>query len=258
MPGARNITEHLPASVRIPPAALAGLAQGLGWIASAMLIGSDAIVAALAVQGAIAAVIGRLVGLASWWLPINLAFPLLVGAVSLVPIAPGWYLAAFLAMVAVYWSTFRTQVPLYLSGRCAIEILASRLPKDRPCRFLDIGSGTGTVLAQLAKQVSTNVRLHGLELAPLPHALAHVRSRLAQHRFTVERRDFWRCDLGSYDVVYAFLSPVPMPALWRKARTEMRPGSLFISNTFVVPGVPPDESITLGDGSRMLHVWRMR
>ena len=258
MAGARSTTEPIAASLRVPPVAVAGLAQALGWMASAALVGTDTIAPALAAQGAIAAIVGRLFGLASWWVLINLAFPVLVGAVSLLSIAPGWYLGAFVAMVAVYWSTFRTQVPLYLSGRRAIGIVASRLPNDRPCRFLDVGSGTGTVLAHLAKQVSTDVELHGLELAPLPHAIAQIRSRLARHRFSVKRQDFWRCDLGAYDVVYAFLSPVPMPALWRKARTEMRPGSLFISNTFIVPGVPPDESIALGDGARMLHLWRMR
>jgi hypothetical protein len=32
-------------------------------------------------------------------------------------------------------------------------------------------------------------------------------------------------------VVYAFLSPAPMAALWDKVRREMRAGSLFISNS---------------------------
>jgi len=57
--------------------------------------------------------------------------------------------------------------------------------------------------------------------------------------------------------VYAFLSPVPMPDLWCKVRTEMRPGSLFVSNTFDVPGVAPDRVITLGNGRRALLVWRL-
>ena len=121
-----------------------------------------------------------------------------------------------------------------------------------------IGSGTGTVLAQLATRVSAAVELHGIELAPLPHAIARVRARMSRNRFAVKRQDFWQCDLSRYDVVYAFLSPVPMPALWRKVRAEMRPGSLFISNTFAVPGVPPDESVAIGGGSRVLYLWRMR
>ncbi|MFO1321562.1 MAG: class I SAM-dependent methyltransferase [Burkholderiales bacterium] len=258
MPGAKNITERLPVAFRVPPIALATLAQAVSAVGAVLLTGQFASLAALLVQGLLAAIVGRLLTLPGWWVPINLGFPLLVGGVSLLRVAPEWYLGAFLLMVAVYWSTFRTQVPLYLSGRQAVALVASRLPQDRPCRLLDIGSGTGTVLAQLATRVSAAVELHGIELAPLPHAIARVRARMSRNRFAVKRQDFWQCDLSRYDVVYAFLSPVPMPALWRKVRAEMRPGSLFISNTFAVPGVPPDESVAIGGGSRVLYLWRMR
>jgi hypothetical protein len=49
--------------------------------------------------------------------------------------------------------------------------------------------------------------------------------------------------LGDYDVVYAFLSPAPMPRLWEKVQAEMQPGNLFISNSFPVPGATPDRII---------------
>ena len=70
--------------------------------------------------------------------------------------------------------------------------------------------------------------------------------------------DFWRTDLARYDVVYAYLSPAAMPRLWAKARREMRPGSLLVSNGFEVPGVPAGRVIPLGDAMRStLHVWQM-
>lgn len=259
MAGARSITERPSAAFRVPPIAIAAAVQFVGWVGASLLVGeSISGYAFLILQGAMAALLGRAVRLPTWWLPILAAFPLLVSAVLALSIAPGWFLAAFLVLVAVYWSTFRTQVPLYLTGRQAVSILAARLPTGRPCRFLDIGSGTGTVLAQLARQVPDSVTLHGVELAPLPHAIAWLRSRFTGGRFRVTRENFWRCDLGGYDVVYAFLSPVPMPDLWRKVRSEMRPGSLFVSNTFTVPGVAPDETIAIGNGARILYVWRIR
>jgi len=49
--------------------------------------------------------------------------------------------------------------------------------------------------------------------------------------------------LGDFDVVYAVPSPVPMLTLWQKAKREMRPGSLFVSNSFPVPGEVPDQVI---------------
>jgi len=67
-----------------------------------------------------------------------------------------------------------------------------------------------------------------------------------------------KLDLSRHDVVYAFLSPVPMSALWEKVRREMRPGSLFISNSFPVIGVTPEETITVpGTIKRKLYLWRL-
>jgi len=68
--------------------------------------------------------------------------------------------------------------------------------------------------------------------------------------------DFWEENLSAYDVVYAFLSPVPMSELWQKAKREMRAGSVFVSNTFRVDGEAPDSVIPLGGGRRSLYVWR--
>ncbi len=242
----------------VPPLAKAAGAQALAWTAVQFLVAVHPVGGwiSLALQCAIAAGIGRVLGLAPWWMVLNGGFPLLVVGAIAVSLNPLWYLAAFLLMVAFYWSTFRTQIPLFLSNRSAIEALAGMLPEGRGVRLLDVGCGTGTVLAGLAA-MRTKDQLEGVEIAPLPYAIARLRARVADGRFQVSRRDLWSEDLANYDVVYAFLSPVPMPALWQKVRAEMRPGTLFVSNTFDVPGVPPDRVITLGEGRRALLVWRL-
>jgi hypothetical protein len=49
-----------------------------------------------------------------------------------------------------------------------------------------------------------------------------------------------------------------MAELWTKAEREMRPGSLFVSNTFAVPEHPPQETLTVEDLHRStLYLWRM-
>lgn len=59
-------------------------------------------------------------------------------------------------------------------------------------------------------------------------------------------------------MVYCFLSPAPMPARCAKARAEMRPGSLLISNSFEVPGRPAGRVVEVGDrGATRLNVWQM-
>ena len=94
------------------------------------------------------------------------------------------------------------------------------------------------------------------ELAPLPYLVSRWRSGRAG--CCVRHLDLMAVDLSSYDVVYAFLSPAPMSALWAKAKREMRPGTLFVSLAFGVPGETAQEVIAVSRHSRhTLHVWRM-
>ena len=55
----------------------------------------------------------------------------------------------------------------------------------------------------------------------------------------------WNMELGSFDLVFAFLSPAPMPRLWDKAVREMRPGALLVSHSFEIPGIQPERRIPL-------------
>jgi len=170
----------------VPPVAKAVCAQALAWIAVRLLtdvLPGGAFVV-LAVQCALAAAIGSGFRLASWWMALNAAFPLLVTLAVAVGMDPVWYLAAFVSMAAVYWSTFRTQVPLFLSNQRAIHALAGLLPEGQPVRLLDVGCGTGTVLAGLAA-LRPEDRLEGVEIAPLPYGIASLRARFSDGRFSV-------------------------------------------------------------------------
>jgi hypothetical protein len=88
----------------------------------------------------------------------------LVAGAAAVALNPLWHLAAFLVMVAFYWSTFRTQVPLFLSNQAAIEALAGVLPGDRAVRLLDVGCGSARLLADRAGHVR---RVAGLDVSEL-------------------------------------------------------------------------------------------
>lgn len=256
--------------------------------------------------GAIATALSRIAGLAKWWLLIQFLFaPALVLTLSL-DISPNLFLAAFLVFMVVYWSTFRTQVPLYLSSRKVWQALELLLPSPAgggvgetctqgtdysersltlplsvreggtegsgnstasPLRgrkrephfsFMDLGSGIGGVLTHLAA-VRPDGCYHGVEAAPLPFLLSWLRIRLGGFRHCkVQWGSLWSCNLAQYDVVFAYLSPVPMTELWQKVQREMRPGTLFISNTFAVAEQPPQDTIALDDlHHSKLYIWRI-
>jgi len=245
-------------SERLTPSAQAGIVQ-LAATALALIpvsVGLDITVAQWSVvQGAIALRIATLAGAERWWLPLHLLFaPAVVWAHGFA-LAPQWWAAAFAALVIVFGSTFRTQVPLFLTARRVREHLGVLLPQDKSIRFVDLGCGLGTVIAAL-KKTRPECEFHGVELAPLPFVVSRLHAGAAGCE--VSRRDLMSVDLSRYDVVYAFLSPAPMPQLWAKAKSEMRSGSIFISLAFAVPGVEPDQVIRVSGSDRhTLFVWRM-
>jgi hypothetical protein len=246
-------------SVRqVPPIIKALAAQSLALLVSLSVLGfaarigltawsglADFPFAALAFgQGLLAALFSRWLGMMAWWLPIQFLFVpgLLLG--QTLPIPSHWYLLAFLALLAVYWSVFRTQVPLYLSSKAAWRAVSRLMPEKPNWRVIDLGSGLGGLLAHLAR-VRPQGRYAGMESAPLPFLAGWL--RCARLGCDMRFGSFWKHDLGNYDLVHAYLSPVPMAELWLKAKAEMRPGSLFVSNTFPVPGAQPAQTIALDD-----------
>ena len=248
----------LPMLLRLPPALLAFAAQVVAVLALATLAFAlrktiDLPMPAwIVAAGFLAALLGRRLGLPVWWQAINLVFLPLLWLALQSSIDPGWFLAGLFFLVATSLGTLRTRVPLYLSSPRAAEELASCLPAN--ARLLDLGCGLGGPLSRLSR-LRPDASLEGVEAAPLNWLIARL--RLAG-RARIRFGSLWDCDLSGQDVVYAYLSPAPMPRLWHKARVEMRPGSLFISNTFAVPGVEPDLVVELHDLSHArLLIWRM-
>lgn len=247
----------------IPPIFVALLLQVVAAIVVAGLVRGLSIpiepwLAAVAC-GALAAAFSRIAGLERWWLPIQLLFAPALWLMLTFNVPPAVYGTVFVILLLVFWSTFRTRVPFFLSSDSTWHAVDGLLPPPdaaRPLRIIDLGCGLGGLLAHLAPR-RPHDHLVGVEIAPLPALLSKL--RLLRHaQCTVRWGSFWKLDLGDYDMVFAFLSPVPMQDLWTKARSEMRPGTLFVSSSFEVPGQTPDRVVQVNDSRQTrLLIWRM-
>jgi len=205
-------------------------------------------------QGTMSASFSRLFGLAPWWIVIQAVFPIALVAMLSLQLPPIIFLAAFVALLGLYWSTFRTQVPFYPSHPAVWEAVASVLPKDRSIRFIDIGSGFGGLVMHLAKAREESV-FTGIEIAPLPWLASLLRGRLMRTRARFVMGDYDSFDLASCDVVFAYLSPAAMPSLWRKASAEMRKGTLLLSYEFDVPGIAAHLTVAPAGHGPVLYGW---
>ncbi|MDR3322846.1 MAG: class I SAM-dependent methyltransferase [Zoogloeaceae bacterium] len=193
------------------------------WLAVALLIGAAAFL------------IARLSRQPWWWQLIHLLFVPLLWAGLQMPVSPLWFLGAFILLCLVFRGAASGRIPLYLSGAATSLWLTRLLPHQ--ARALDLGAGIGSLLWPLSRQ-RPDLHLVGIENAPLPWLFGKL--RLKNTRIDWRWGDLWAHSLAPYQVVYCFLSPAPMAALWEKACREMQPGSLLISKAFPIPDALPE------------------
>jgi hypothetical protein len=190
-------------------------------------------------QGLLAAVIAIAWRLGPWWQIFQILLPFAL-AWQLGNPLPAWiYPTLLLGLLLVFGGGILTRVPLYNSGPPAWEHLLNMIPEDATLNMADLGAGLGGPLAFLARR-RPRARFLGVEASPLVWLIAWLRTLPLRRNCRMLPGSLWRLNLRPFEIVFAFLSPVPMPALWEKALQEMRPGTLLVSHSFEVPGVSPE------------------
>lgn len=209
-------------------------------------------------SGVAAVIMGRLMRLGVAWQVLSaLATPALV----LVPVyqPPVWIFPAIVLVLAgFYINGVREQVPLYLSNSKTERAIVALFERAGGETFIDLGCGLGGIVNAVAS-AHPAARVTGVETAPLSFLISWLRIAGSRRRnATIRFESIWNTDVGNADVVYAFLSPAPMARLYEKLKSEMKPGALFISNSFAVPGDEPDEVVQIDDSRQtQLLIWRM-
>ena len=172
-----------------------------------------------------------------WWRVMHALFMPLIWVTYHLAIDPGWFLLAFILLLLVYRGALTGQVPLYLSNRETVAALDELLANEEAESFLDLGGGLGSTVIPLADRWPER-QFVGVENAPLTWLAGRLLA-VGRPNLTWRWGDLWQTSLHDSAIVYAFLSPAPMARLWEKARQEMKPDSLFVSNSFPVPGQTP-------------------
>lgn len=206
-------------------------------------------------QALLAALFSWWLAMASWWRWIHAGFPLAMWLMVQLALPSEWYLLGFVVSLALFWTTFRTQVPFFPSKPAVWQQVAQLLPAT-PQRMVDIGSGLGDLSMHLSK-LRPDCMIEGVEIAPLPWLLSYLRARLRRSAAKFSLGDYRALDFASYDLVFAYLSPAAMGELWQKAQLEMRAGSMLLSYEFDIPGVAATQIVSTGAGRPPLYVWRM-
>jgi len=245
---------------RWPPLLRAILAQALAFF---LMLAAASLVARpmpagipLLGQALVAVLLSRYLRLGAIWIGFQALLPFAVFW-QLGHRVPSWvYPSLLIGLLLVFGGGVRSRVPLYHSSRAAWKALLELLPAEGEVSVADLGAGFGGPLVYLVRQ-RPGLRAVGVEASLLVWFVAWLRALPVRGRCRMRLGSFWDLDLGDFQVVYAFLSPVPMPALWEKARREMKPGALLISNTFAIPGTSAEQVIPL-PGRRDACLWVYR
>ena len=182
--------------------------------------------------GGVALLLSTVIRQPLWWRLIHAVFVPLVWQVGTLGIDPLWFLLAFVLLLLFFRSAPGSQIPLYFSNEttatAVAELTATATASEM--RFIDLGAGIGSLARPLAA-ARPDARIVGVENSPAAWLIGFVAAR-GMRNLHWQWGNLWQTGLGEYNVAYAFLSPAPMAALWIKVKREMRPGSLFVSNSF--------------------------
>ena len=147
---------------------------------------------------------------------------------------------------SIVWTTLRAGIsPMPSSGK-ATRAMLDLIPENAGDCTVELGSGWGGLARALSRR-RPEADIVAYELSFLPWLWSMGIARLAGHqRVTFVRRNFFDTELGEADVVLCYLFPGAMERL-SKRLTQLKPGSVIISNTFRLPGWEPDEVVELDD-----------
>lgn len=202
-------------------------------------------------QAVFATTLAKWIGMATWWRWIHFFFPIAAWTMLMFQVPNELYLIGFIVTLSMFWTTFRTQVPYYPSRLTTWEKVSTitrqyQAEQSPVARVIDIGSGLGGFSMHLAKTHQDAI-VEGIEVAPLPWLTSRISALLKRSTATFRLGDYQKLDFAQYDIIFAYLSPAAMEALWLKSTQEMRQGCLLISLEFQVPDATPTQEIS-GDG----------
>lgn len=212
----------------------------------------------LIIQGIVAAFFGFLFSLSNLWAIIQFFIPLSVYYIIGLNISSWFWLILFILTYLIFKNSVFHSVPLYLSNTNTWFALEKLLPNKKGVKFVDLGGGIGGTALHISK-TRPDAEIISVESAPIPALISYLRNYISELT-NVEMRygNLWEVDLREIDLAYAFLSPVPMEQLLKKVKEEMKPGSIFVSNTFNNDTFLASEILELDDRRKTkLYLWRL-
>lgn len=146
-------------------------------------------------------------------------------------------LIAFILWMISHLISYLYGIPFVVSTNSRTRSIIKLLDPKRGEKIVDLGSGDGKLLFEIAKHDSI---AYGYEINPI----AYVQSILFTKRYgfsnvKIYRENFLKVNLSKFDAVVIYGFPTLMPRLEQKLKKELKPGTRIVSNYFKFPNLKP-------------------
>ncbi len=144
---------------------------------------------------------------------------------------------------------FLTRVPFVPVRHSVTDALPGLLNLTDSSVFYDLGCGDGRVVTALAA-TNPKVQCVGVEISPLPYALARLRAWRANLRNArIIRADFNALELGNATHLFLYLLPHINARLLPKLEAELRAGARVVICDFPLAGRTAAVTQVVGAGT---------
>ncbi len=182
-------------------------------------------------------------------------------------LAIGIYLAIHLLLLVYLLIIMVRLVPLIFFSRQPLPYvpinqraakMIARLPELATARrIIDLGCGTGSLLAPIAKSHPA-AKLVGIDYNATVLRLARWRSRWWRNKPTWILGDMFAHSLQPYDVIVGWWVPDFAKRLLPKLLAECKPDSVIITYMFALPENSALAHHTVACGRELIHVYRKK
>lgn len=150
-------------------------------------------------------------------------------------------------LVPLFVYMVKTGISPVPTSRRARAAAFAALPDRLDGTLYDLGAGWGTVAFPLARRFPNN-KVIAIELSPVPWAVMRIRGWVTSSpNLKVQRRDFLTQPLGDAGLVFVYQYPALVAQLGRKLSTELKAGTLVVSNGCPLPGWDLEQMMTADD-----------
>jgi hypothetical protein len=102
-------------------------------------------------------------------------------------------------------------------------------------KMVDLGSGNGKIVHEFAK---LGLECHGYEINPFLVLYAKRKARkLGLNNAHFHWKNFWKQNLGDFNIITLFQIGYAMPPLERKLKKESKKGTRIVSNNWKFPNL---------------------